>query len=208
MFHRDLGKILWDLCGMARNEAGLQEALRKIPQLRQEFWEDVCVLGEDGEINQSLEKAGRVADFLELGELLCRDALERRESAGAHFREEFQTPDGEAERNDDDFCHVAAWEYTGDDSAPDPPRRAPRPSNTSRSRPGVTSKWRPPPSKPRPCRPRAPPGTSRTPRSTSPSNVWRQKNREAEGRFVTYDAPNKSAPTCRSWRCSTSSTRS
>jgi len=118
MFHRDLGKILWDLCGMARNEDGLKQALRKIPALRQEFWEDVCVLGEDGEINQSLEKAGRVADFLELGELLCRDALERRESAGAHFREEFQTPDGEAERNDDDFCHVAAWEYTGDDSAP------------------------------------------------------------------------------------------
>ncbi len=118
MFHRDLGKILWDLCGMARNEEGLKEALRKIPALRHEFWEDVCVLGEDGEVNQSLEKAGRVADFLELGELLCRDALERRESAGAHFREEFQTPDGEAERNDEDFCHVAAWEYSGDDSDP------------------------------------------------------------------------------------------
>ena len=97
-FHRTLGKVLWDLCGMARNEDGLKTALEKIPALRQEFWEDVRVLGDGQEVNQSLEKAGRVADFLELGELLCRDALERRESCGAHFREEFQTPDGEAAR--------------------------------------------------------------------------------------------------------------
>jgi len=117
-FHRELGKILWDYCGMARNEEGLDVALQKIPALRQEFWEDVCVLGENGEVNQTLEKAGRVADFLELGELLCRDALERRESCGAHFREEFQTAEGEAERNDDDYCHVAAWEYTGDGNRP------------------------------------------------------------------------------------------
>jgi succinate dehydrogenase flavoprotein subunit len=118
MFHRELGKILWDYCGMARNEEGLKAALQKIPALRQEFWEDVCVLGEDGEVNQSLEKAGRVADFLELGELLCLDALERRESCGAHFREEFQTDDGEARRDDEHFCHVAAWEYTGEGNRP------------------------------------------------------------------------------------------
>ena len=118
MFHRELGKIIWDYCGMARNEEGLRTALEKIPALRQEFWEDVCVLGEDGEVNQSLEKAGRVADFLELGELLCLDALERRESCGAHFREEFQTEDGEARRDDEHFCHVAAWEHAGDDRPP------------------------------------------------------------------------------------------
>jgi len=118
MFHRRLGKLMWDHCGMARNEAGLKEALALIPALRQEFWEDVCVLGEDGEVNQSLEKAGRVADFLELGELLCLDALERRESCGAHFREEFQDGDGEALRDDRDYCHVAAWEYTGDGNRP------------------------------------------------------------------------------------------
>ena len=117
-FHRTLGKILWDLCGMARNEDGLKVALEKIPALRQEFWDDVCVLGDGQEVNQSLEKAGRVADFLELGELLCRDALDARESCGAHFREEFQTGDGEATRDDEHFCHVAAWEFTGDHSPP------------------------------------------------------------------------------------------
>jgi succinate dehydrogenase / fumarate reductase, flavoprotein subunit len=117
-FHRALGKILWDLCGMARNEDGLKSALEKIPALRQEFWDDVRVLGDGQEVNQSLEKAGRVADFLELGELLCRDALERRESCGAHFREEFQTGDGEAARDDEHYCHVAAWGYTGDNSPP------------------------------------------------------------------------------------------
>jgi len=103
---------------MARNEAGLKTALQKIPALREEFWGDVTVLGEGLEINQSLEKAGRVADFLELGELMCRDALERRESCGGHFREEYQTPEGEALRDDDNFAHVAAWEYTGEQSAP------------------------------------------------------------------------------------------
>ena len=117
-FHRSLGKILWDLCGMARNEEGLEKALQMIPELRAEFWENVNVPGDNGEINQSLEKAGRVADFLELGELLCRDAFERRESCGAHFREEYQTPDGEAQRNDDDYCHVAAWEFTGENTRP------------------------------------------------------------------------------------------
>jgi succinate dehydrogenase / fumarate reductase flavoprotein subunit len=98
---------------MARNEKGLQTALQKIPALREEFWKNVCVPGDGEEINQALEKAGRVADFLELGELMCLDALERRESCGGHFREEFQTEDGEALRDDQNFCHVAAWEFAG-----------------------------------------------------------------------------------------------
>jgi succinate dehydrogenase / fumarate reductase, flavoprotein subunit len=117
-FHRTLGKIMWDYCGMGRNERGLKTALEKIPALREEFWQDVRVLGDDGEVNQSLEKAGRVADFLELGELLCLDALERHESCGAHFREEYQTEDGEAARDDEHFCHVAAWEYAGEGNRP------------------------------------------------------------------------------------------
>jgi succinate dehydrogenase / fumarate reductase flavoprotein subunit len=117
-FHRTLGQIMWEYCGMSRNEQGLKTALEKIPALREEFWKDVRVLGDGDEVNQSLEKAGRVADFLELGELLCLDALERRESCGAHFREEFQTEDGEALRDDESFCHVAAWEYTGEGNRP------------------------------------------------------------------------------------------
>ncbi|MGE3820189.1 MAG: fumarate reductase/succinate dehydrogenase flavoprotein subunit [Isosphaeraceae bacterium] len=117
-FHRELGKIMWNHCGMARDQEGLQTALEKIPALREEFWRDVRVLGDGEEINQSLEKAGRVADFLELGGLMCLDALERRESCGGHFRTEYQTPDNEALRNDEEFCHVAAWEYTGEGNCP------------------------------------------------------------------------------------------
>jgi succinate dehydrogenase / fumarate reductase flavoprotein subunit len=109
---------MWEYCGMARNEAGLKTALQKIPALRAEFWENLTVLGDDQNVNQSLETAGRVADFLELGELMCLDALERRESAGGHFREEYQTSDGEAQRDDTNFCHVAAWEYQGDNKKP------------------------------------------------------------------------------------------
>jgi len=112
-FHRELGKIMWEHCGMARNRAGLLAGLEKIPALREEFWKDVNVLGDGLELNQALEQAGRVADFLELGELMCLDALEREESCGGHFREEYQTPDGEALRNDDAFCHAAVWEYKG-----------------------------------------------------------------------------------------------
>jgi succinate dehydrogenase / fumarate reductase flavoprotein subunit len=112
-FHRELGRIMWEHCGMARNDAGLRVALEKIPELRAEFWENVRVLEDNTEVNQSLEKAGRVADFLELGELICIDALHRRESCGGHFREESQTQDGEALRDDDQFAYVAAWEYTG-----------------------------------------------------------------------------------------------
>ena len=117
-FHRELGKIMWDYCGMARNAEGLKQALRLIPQLRAEFWRDVHVPGSDAELNQALEKAGRVADFLELGELMCLDALHREESCGGHFREEYQTEDGEALRNDELFAYVAAWEYTGDGQPP------------------------------------------------------------------------------------------
>jgi succinate dehydrogenase / fumarate reductase flavoprotein subunit len=110
-FHRKLGKIMWDKCGMARNEKGLREAIEEIRALREEFWKDVRVPGSANELNPELEKAGRVADFLELGELMCIDALERRESCGGHFREEFQTEDGEALRDDENFSHVAAWEF-------------------------------------------------------------------------------------------------
>jgi succinate dehydrogenase / fumarate reductase flavoprotein subunit len=117
-FHRELGQIMWEYCGMTRNEKGLKTAIEKIPALREQFWRDVTVPGSGEEVNQSLEKAGRVADFLELGELMCRDALERRESCGGHFREEFQTEDGEALRDDKSFCHVAAWEYTGEGQTP------------------------------------------------------------------------------------------
>ena len=112
-FHRELGRIMWDDCGMARNDAGLRRTLEKIPELRAEFWKNVRVLEGNEEVNQSLEKAGRVADFLELGELICIDALHRTESCGGHFREESQTQDGEALRDDEQFAYVAAWEYTG-----------------------------------------------------------------------------------------------
>ena len=117
-FHRELGKIMWEYCGMARNAAGLQKALELIPALREEFWRDVTVPGSGSDLNQTLEHAGRVADFLELGELMCRDALHREESCGGHFRTEYQTPDGEALRNDEKFAYVAAWEYAGEGKAP------------------------------------------------------------------------------------------
>jgi len=116
-FHRDLGKIMWEYCGMARNKEGLEKALSEIPALREEFWKDVRVLGGNS-LNQSLEKAGRVADFFELGELLVRDALHREESCGGHFREEHQTDDGEALRDDDQFAYVGAWEWTGKGNDP------------------------------------------------------------------------------------------
>jgi succinate dehydrogenase / fumarate reductase flavoprotein subunit len=117
-FHRELGSIMWEYCGMARNEEGLRKALQLIPKLRDEFWRDVNVPGSGDTLNQALEKAGRVADFLELAELMCLDALHRRESCGGHFREEFQTPDGEALRDDEHFAYVAAWEFAGDGQSP------------------------------------------------------------------------------------------
>ncbi len=117
-FHRELGKLLWDNCGMGRNEKGLKLALERIPELRAEFWENVRVLGDGDELNQSLEKAGRVADFMEFGELMCQDALHRTESCGGHFREESQTPEGEALRDDENFTYAAAWEYAGEGKGP------------------------------------------------------------------------------------------
>jgi succinate dehydrogenase / fumarate reductase, flavoprotein subunit len=113
--HKELGKILWDHCGMARDDAGLRKALELIPALRKEFWANANVPGTGEELNQSLERAGRVADFLELAELMCLDALERKESCGGHFRVESQTEDGEALRDDDKFAYVAAWEFKGVD---------------------------------------------------------------------------------------------
>jgi succinate dehydrogenase / fumarate reductase flavoprotein subunit len=113
-FHKRLGKIMWDKCGMARSEEGLKQAIQEIRALREEFWSDVRIPGEINQMNPELDKAGRVADFIELGELMCIDALERNESCGGHFREEYQTPDGEALRNDADYMHAALWERQGD----------------------------------------------------------------------------------------------
>jgi succinate dehydrogenase / fumarate reductase flavoprotein subunit len=113
-FHKRLGKVMWDKVGMSRNEKGLKEAIAEIQKIRSEFWSDVMVPGGVNEMNSELEKAGRVADFLELGELFAKDALERNESCGGHFREESKTEEGEALRNDKDFAYVSAWEYTGE----------------------------------------------------------------------------------------------
>jgi succinate dehydrogenase / fumarate reductase flavoprotein subunit len=118
-FHRELGHIMWEQVGMARSASSLNEALKRIPELREEFWQNVRIPGGAQQLNQELEKAGRIADFLEFGELLARDALNREESCGGHFRIEHQTPDGEALRNDADFAHVAAWQYKGPDQAPE-----------------------------------------------------------------------------------------
>jgi succinate dehydrogenase / fumarate reductase flavoprotein subunit len=116
--HRKFGLRLWDLVGMSRNASGLQEAVTEFKQLRQEFWNDIRIPGKQDELNQELEKAVRVADFIEIGELMARDALQREESCGGHFREEYQTPEGEANRNDSDFMFVGAWEYAGPDKEP------------------------------------------------------------------------------------------
>jgi succinate dehydrogenase / fumarate reductase, flavoprotein subunit len=118
-FHRELGKLMWENVGMARSEKGLKETLERIPAIRAEFWENVKVTGSGAELNQELEKAGRVADYLEFGELMARDALHRNESCGGHFRVEYEMPDGEAKRDDENFCYVAAWEYKGVDKAPE-----------------------------------------------------------------------------------------
>jgi succinate dehydrogenase / fumarate reductase, flavoprotein subunit len=118
-FHRELGKIMWENVGMGRNKEGLEKALKLIPELRAEFWKDVRIPGTNDELNPELQKATRLADFLELGELIARDALEREESCGGHFREEYQTPEGEALRNDKDYAYVSAWEYKGPDKTPE-----------------------------------------------------------------------------------------
>jgi succinate dehydrogenase / fumarate reductase flavoprotein subunit len=117
-FHRELGHIMWNYCGMSRNDQGLEKARSMIQELRAKFWKNVLVPGVDEDFNQSLERAGRVADFLEFGELMVIDALERRESCGCHFNEAFQTEDNEAKRDDENFAYVAAWEYTGEGQEP------------------------------------------------------------------------------------------
>jgi succinate dehydrogenase / fumarate reductase, flavoprotein subunit len=118
-FHRELGTIMWEYCGMSRTAEGLEKAIGQIRELRDEYWQNVTVPGTGADLNQSLEKAGRVADFLELGELMCIDALKRNESCGGHFREEYQTPDGEAMRDDEHFSYVAAWGYRGPGNHPE-----------------------------------------------------------------------------------------
>ncbi|MCC6859388.1 MAG: fumarate reductase/succinate dehydrogenase flavoprotein subunit [Bryobacterales bacterium] len=118
-FHRELGRLMWNYCGMSRTAEGLRRVLKEIPELRERYWREVNVLGTAGDFNQQLEKAGRVADFMELAELMCLDALHRNESCGGHFREEYQTPDGEALRNDAEYCYVGAWEYKGLGRAPE-----------------------------------------------------------------------------------------
>ena len=118
-FHRELGKIMWELVGMERSEEGLKKALQLIPELRAEFWENITVPGSGAVLNQELEKAGRIADFLEFGELMARDALDRNESCGGHFRVEYQMPDGEAKRDDANFCYVSAWQFKGSDNIPE-----------------------------------------------------------------------------------------
>ncbi len=117
-FHRELGELMWEFCGMARTDTGLRKALERIPQIREEFWRRIKVPGTGEEFNQSLEKANRIVDYLELAELMCLDALHRSESCGGHFREESQTPDGEAARRDEEFGYAAAWEFTGTGEAP------------------------------------------------------------------------------------------
>ena len=117
-FHRELGHLMWNYCGMSRTADGLNRALAEIPELRRRFWRDLKIVGTGAELNQTLERAGRVADFLELGELMCRDALTRDESCGSHFREEYATAEGEAARDDARFTHVAAWAYAGEDVPP------------------------------------------------------------------------------------------
>ncbi len=117
-FHKELGNIMWEQCGMARTREGLIDARQKIRDLREQYWKDVKVPGGERELNQSLERANRVGDFFELAELMCVDALNREESAGGHFRVEYQTPDGEAKRNDEDYSYVAAWKFNGDDADP------------------------------------------------------------------------------------------
>ena len=143
-FHRELGQLMWDECGMSRNRAGLESAVDKVRTLRERFWREVFVAGAGEDLNQSLEKAGRVADFLEFAELMCEDALHREESCGGHFREEYQTPDGEAKRDDARFSYVAAWEFAGVGAAPKLSKEPLEFEYVHLSPNGVTSEARPP----------------------------------------------------------------
>ena len=177
---------MWDYCGMARDAAGLDEGARAIPALREEFWRNVHVPGSGEELNQALEKAGRVADFLEFGELMCRDALHREESCGGHFREEYQTPDGEALRDDENFAYVAAWEYAGRRQARRCCNKEPldvrERASSSHAELQVTMKLT--------------------------LHVWRQTGRRRRRASSRLRSSTDVSPTCRSSRCSTSSTSS
>ena len=168
-FHRELGKIMWDYCGMERSRQSLEKALAEIPALREEFEKDLRILGTEDSLNQSLEKAGRVADFFELAELMCRDALHREESCGGHFRVEHQTPDGEALRDDEHFAYAAAWEYAATGSEPvlhkEPLELRVRAPRTEELQVAV----------------------ARTLNLTL--NVWRQSQTDETGKLVTYDVP-------------------
>jgi succinate dehydrogenase / fumarate reductase flavoprotein subunit len=117
-FHKQLGLVMWDYCGMARNNDGLKKAKKMIQELRDEFWQNVLVPGSENDFNQSLERVGRVADFLDFAELMVIDALDRQESCGGHFNEAYQTEENEAKRDDENFCHVSAWEFAGEGKAP------------------------------------------------------------------------------------------
>ena len=160
-FHRELGELMWEFCGMARTDSGLRKALERIPQIREEFWRRIKVPGTGEEFNQSLEKANRVVDYLELAELMCLDALHRAESCGGHFREESQTPDGEAARRDDEFSYAAAWEFTGTGDG----------SRPAQGRPGLRVR---------------PPHPAEL-RMKLTLRVWRQKNADADGAMSTYE---------------------
>ena len=117
-FHRELGALMWDTCGMSRSKEKLEKALKVLPEIKERFWHQAVVPGSLNDINQPLERAGRIIDFIEFAQIMCRDALHRNESCGGHFREEFQTNENEALRNDKEFCHVNVWEYTGENSLP------------------------------------------------------------------------------------------
>ncbi len=192
--------MMWEQCGMSRSASSLEKLLDQLPSLREEFWRDVTVPGTGAQLNQSLEKAGRVADFLELAELLAIDALHREESCGGHFREEFQTPDGEARRDDDHFAYVAGWEWAGEKGSLEPVTSGPLPTPVLHKEPlefrtrsfqstdlQVRRLGRPSNHQPDPAR-LAPGGPARRP-----------------GRWCAT-TPRASAPTCPSWRCSTWST--
>ena len=182
-FHRELGQVMWDYCGMGRNAEGLRKAHRADPELRDEFWDNVKVPGVKEDLNQSLEKAGRVADFFELAELMCLDALHRNESCGGHFREEYQTPEGEALRDDE---QLRVRRGVGDSRAPTAARcctRSRSTSSTSIPRRGTTSE-------------------------SSRSRSGGRRIAATQGRAADATRPTTSARTCRSSRCSTSSTTS
>ena len=183
-YHKELGQIMWEYCGMERSEEGLRKAIDMIRQLKADFWTNLKVLGTADSLNQSLEKAGRVADFIELGELMCIDALNRRESCGGHFRAESQTEDGEALRDDDEFAYVAAWEFGGEDGQPGP----------AQGRPDLHG--------------HRDEAAELQVSLNLTLKIWRQPDAVTEGAMHTYEVDDISAGHVASSRCSTCSTSS